>query len=222
MRVWARTMQHLPSPARFLRLAFLVNLLVSVVPATPAAAFRLWSPVVGEDGKLPVEFTGDGAGISPPLAWTNAPAGTRSLAVSMHHLDPEGRTKWYWTVYNIPASTDHLETNSRGVGTLGNNGVTRREGYAPPHSKGPGAKTYVITLYALSAPLEMAEPPARVSRDVLLAAMEGKILGSVDLRVNHTRPAGAVEQADRPPRREPGGGGRGNPRGPGGPEPRPQ
>ena len=26
----------------------------------------------------------------------------------MHHLDPEGRTKWYWTLYNIPASVDHL------------------------------------------------------------------------------------------------------------------
>jgi phosphatidylethanolamine-binding protein (PEBP) family uncharacterized protein len=117
----------------------------------------------------------------------------------MHHLDPEGRTKWYWTLYNIPASVDHLEKNSRGVGTLGNNGITRREGYAPPHSKGPGLKTYVITLYALSAPLEMTEPPARVNRDVLLAAMEGKILGSVDLRVNYTRP-GNDDARRGPPR----------------------
>jgi phosphatidylethanolamine-binding protein (PEBP) family uncharacterized protein len=187
-------------PAAAIQLSMLLGALAAPAPGLAvSSAFRLQSPVVGEDGKLPVEFTGDGAGISPPLAWTNAPAGTRSFAVSMHHLDPEGRTKWYWTLYNIPAAVDHLEKNSRGVGTLGNNGITRREGYAPPHSKGPGAKTYVITLYALSAPLEMAEPPARVNREVLLAAMEGKVLGSVDLRVNYTRP-GDGDTRRGPPR----------------------
>lgn len=198
-------MQPNRPPTRFLLSALLLGLLLAAVPSVPAAAFRLWSPAVAGDGKLPVEFTGDGAGVSPPLEWRDAPAGTRSFALSMHHLDPEGRTKWYWTLYNIPATTERLEKNSRGVGTLGNNGVTRREGYAPPHSKGPGAKTYVITLYALSGPLELSEPPARVSREVLLAAMEGRILGSVDLRVNHTRPATGAGPDDSSPRRGPRG-----------------
>ncbi|MFM1770788.1 MAG: hypothetical protein RJA22_3317 [Verrucomicrobiota bacterium] len=195
---------NVPVPRLFVAAAIRLFLLVGAVGAPVAgiaesADFRLESPAVGKNGELPVEFTGDGAGVSPPLAWTNAPAGTRSLAVSMHHVDPEGRTKWYWTLYNIPASVDHLEKNSRGVGTLGNNGITRREGYAPPHSKGPGAKTYVITLYALSAPLEMKEPPARVSREVLLAAMEGRILARADLRVNYTRP-GKGDPRQGPPR----------------------
>ncbi len=53
-----------------------------------------------------------------------------------------------------------------------------RLGYAPPHSKGPGDKTYILTLYALSAPLKISVPAAQVTRDVLLAAMKDKILAS--------------------------------------------
>ena len=115
----------------------------------------LRSPVVAAGAELPTEFTGDGAGISPPLEWSGAPANTRAFAVIMHHLDPAGRTKWYWTLYNIPAEQRALPANAHDIGVLGSNGINRRVGYAPPHSKGPGAKSYTLTLYALSAPLQI-------------------------------------------------------------------
>jgi phosphatidylethanolamine-binding protein (PEBP) family uncharacterized protein len=106
------------------------------------------------------------------------------------------RTKWYWIIYNIPASTRSLPKNVRDVGTLGNNSVNGRTEYAPPHSKGPGPKTYVYTLYALSSPVKLDVQPADVGRDVLLAAMKDKILASAELHVVYTRDV----QAD-PPRR---------------------
>jgi len=77
-----------------------------------------------------------------------------------------------------------------GVGIFGNNSVTRRAEYAPPHSKGPGEKAYFLTVYALSGPVEPGVPPAQVTRDVLLAAMKGSILDSAELKVVYTRPAG--------------------------------
>ncbi len=152
--------------------------------------FALRSPAVGTGGVLPVEFTGDGASISPPLEWTGAPAGTKSYAVIMHHFDPEGKTKWYWTLYNIPADVKAVPKDVHGIGVFGNNSVTRRAEYAPPHSKGPGEKAYFLTVYALSAPVVPEVPPAEVSRDVLLAAMKGSILDSAELKVVYTRPAG--------------------------------
>lgn len=152
-----------------------------------AGTMKLESPVVGAGDLLPVEFTGDGAGISPPLSWSGVPAGTKTYAILMHHIDPEGKTKWYWTLYNIPANTTSLVKNTKGVGTFGNNSIDREIGYAPPHSKGPGAKTYVITLYALSESLEITLPPAQVSRDVVLAAMKGKVLGSSELKLVYSR-----------------------------------
>jgi phosphatidylethanolamine-binding protein (PEBP) family uncharacterized protein len=101
-------------------------------------------------------------------------------------------------LYNIPANTTSLAKNTKGVGTFGNNSIDREIGYAPPHSKGPGAKTYVITLYALSEPLEITLPPAQVDRDVVLAAMKGKVLGSSELRLVYSRNGGGNEAP--PPR----------------------
>lgn len=150
-------------------------------------SFSLSSPVVAEGGALPVEFTGDGASATPPLEWSDAPDGTRSFAIIMHHVDPEGKTKWYWTLYNIPADVRRLPKNAQGIGVLGNNSVNRRVGYAPPHSKGPGAKTYVLTVYALSAPVQISAPPAEVNRDLLLAAMKDTILDRAELKVVYTR-----------------------------------
>jgi len=95
--------------------------------------------------------------------------------------------KWYWTVYNIPAEVRSLPKNVNGVGTLGNNSVDGRAGYAPPHSKGPGPKTYILTVYALSAPLQISAPPAQVNRNVLLNAMKDSILDSAELKVVYDR-----------------------------------
>lgn len=98
-------------------------------------AFVLRSPAVEPDGILPLEFTGDGAGLSPPLEWSGAPAATTSFAIIMHHLAPDGEVKWYWTHYNLPASATGVPKDARAVGTLGNNSVTRRAGYLDGLSK---------------------------------------------------------------------------------------
>ncbi len=157
--------------------------------------FSLRSSAVGADGVLPVEFTGDGASISPPLEWSGVPEGTKNFAVIMHHVAPDGEMKWYWTLYNLPASLASVPKDARDLGTLGNNSVTRRAGYAPPHSKGPGAKTYVLTAYALAAPVAITTPPAEVNCAVLLAAMKDLILDSAELKVTYTRPEGASDDS---------------------------
>ena len=164
----------------------------STVAAASHTAFTLQSSAFTNGGRLPQEFTGDGAAATPPLEWSAPPAGTKCYALIMHHIDPEGKTKWYWTLYNIPADVSALPRNVQGIGTLGNNSVNGRIGYAPPHSKGPGDKTYVLTLYALSAPLQPAVTPAQVTREVLLAAMKGRVLASSELPVVYARGEAAV------------------------------
>ena len=161
--------------------------------------FVLGSPVVKTDGALPTEFTGDGAGISPPMEWKGAPAGTKAYALIMHHVDPKGVTKWYWTLYNIPAETTSLPKGAKGVGQQGNNSVNKRAEYAPPHSKGPGVKTYTCTLYALSEPLTLNAAPEQITRDVLLGTMTGKVLGRAELKFTYTRPASAFRKPSGEP-----------------------
>jgi Raf kinase inhibitor-like YbhB/YbcL family protein len=153
-------------------------------------SFLLTSPAVIDGGMLPVEFTGDGEAATVPLNWSGAPEGTKSYAVIMHHIAPD-QTKWYWILYNIPATTTALARNvPGGVGTLGNNSVNGRTEYAPPHSKGPGPKTYIYTVYALSAPVSVSVEPEKVNRDVLLAAMQGKILARAELKTVYERKVG--------------------------------
>jgi formylglycine-generating enzyme required for sulfatase activity/phosphatidylethanolamine-binding protein (PEBP) family uncharacterized protein len=178
--------------------------------------FVLSSSVVTNGGMLPVEFTGDGAGISPPLAWSGAPAETKFYAVIMHHIPGPGDVKWYWTLYNIPADTTSLAKNAKGIGTFGNNSVNRNLAYAPPHSKGPGAKTYFVTVYALSAPVQVSVPPAQVSRNVLLNSMKNIVLDSAELKLicdrtefinrngGEDRPADPENRPPRDPNRQPG------------------
>ena len=160
-----------------------------MINAKHSGNFLLTSSAVTNGGALPVEFTGDGASASPPLEWSGAPAGTKYFAVIMDHFPGPGDVKWYWILYNIPADVHSLPKNVRGVGTLGNNSVNRQLVYAPPHSKGPGVKNYFITMYALSAPVEISLPPSQVNRNVLLNAIKDTILDSAQLKVTYDRTA---------------------------------
>jgi len=151
--------------------------------------FVLHSSAVTNGGALPVEFTGDGNSSTLPLEWTGAPPETKSYAIIMHHIDPQGLVKWYWTLYNIPPDVHSLPKNAQGIGTLGNNSVNHKTGYAPPHSKGPGPKTYILTVYALSAPVQISMPPSQVNRNVLLNAMKDFVLDSAELKFTYDRTA---------------------------------
>jgi len=143
---------------------------------------------VTDGGTLPMDYTGDGTSSTLPLEWTGAPASTKSYALIMHHIDPEGAAKWYWTLYDIPATVTSLPKNVKGIGKLGT-GFKGQVGYEAPHSKGPGPKTYTLTLYALSAPAKITVSPTQVNREVLLAAMQGTILASTELNVVYSSKA---------------------------------
>jgi phosphatidylethanolamine-binding protein (PEBP) family uncharacterized protein len=189
-------------------------------PTASATGFVFRSPVVADGGKLPKDYTGDGTSSTLPLEWSGAPKGTKSFAVIMHHIAPDG-IKWYWVLYDIPASVTKLPKNVKGVGTLGNNSINRKRAYAPPHSKGPGPKIYTYALYALSAPPKITVPPGKVSRAVLLAAMKHITLAGAKFSVVYTRfPAPERNRHRMDPAGNPGGpppDGPDGPDGPGGP-----
>ncbi len=171
-------------------------------PTDKTGKFTLRSSGLGDHSMLSVKYTGDGAGISPPLQWSGVPDGTKSFALIMHHVDPQGVTKWYWTLYNISPNVHALAENSSGVGIAGNNSVDNHIGYAPPHSKGPGLKTYTVSLYALSDMLDIKKPANSVSRAGLLTAMKGHVIAVTRLNVSAISkgaPEGMQGKAPPPP-----------------------
>ncbi len=135
------------------------------------------SDAIDRNGHISSEFTCDGASVSPPIAWKNAPSGTKSIAISLWHTAPD-QEKSYWLVYNIPAKIDHLDKNDKTTGTIGMNDK-KKNSYDPMCSKGPGAKTYHITVYALSSPVNLAK--GSTDRAALLKEIKNITLGETTL-----------------------------------------
>ena len=152
-------------------------------PDSKLPQLKVTSSSVDASGFVSVDCTCDGKRESPAVTWKDAPAGTKSFAISLWHTAPD-QEKSYWVVYNIPATTESLTQKSPKAGTLGVNDRRRAE-YDPMCSKGPGVKTYHITVYALSSKLDLA--PEKASRAELLAAIKDITLAAGTLDFKYER-----------------------------------
>jgi phosphatidylethanolamine-binding protein (PEBP) family uncharacterized protein len=159
---------------------------VADAAVSTGGGFTVTSSAMANGGSLPVEYTCDGASQSPPIAWSGAPAATVGYAVAMHHEPGSGDAHWYWVLYDIASTVDHIDAGAVPVAQVGTNSVNGRSEYAPPCSKGPGNKLYTITVYALSRWPDLADPGA-VSRNVLLAAVYGSVLAEAHIDFTYDR-----------------------------------
>ncbi len=126
-----------------------------------AEGFTLYSNDIG--GQLPEAqvysgFGCSGKNISPQLRWENAPADTRSFAVTVYDPDaPTGSGWWHWLIFDIPKNATSLKQGAgnieKGLAPKGavqsvtSFGVAGYGGACPP--PGDGAHRYVFTVYAL-------------------------------------------------------------------------
>ena len=133
----------------------------NTLPARTAARFKLSAPDLQSKGRITLTHVFNGMGcngqnISPALEWGNAPAGTKSFAVTMYDPDaPTGSGWWHWVMYNIPASATGLPAgagNGRNAprGSAQGNTDFGTKGYGgpcPPVDDKP--HHYHITVFAL-------------------------------------------------------------------------
>ena len=140
------------------------------------------------NGLYPKLYTCDSIGVSPGLQWSNAPSTTTNYAITMYTIPPTGEKHVYIVLYNIPASTMSIPDNSKSIGIFGINTVNGNTTYTPPCSQGPGAKIYVLTLYALNAPPTFSVTSNQVTMAILQAGMKNKIVDSAVMSITYTRP----------------------------------
>lgn len=77
-------------------------------------ALNLTSSAFHEGEMIPRQFTCDGTDLALPLAWSDAPDGTRGFALIMDDPDAPHGTFTHWLLYNIPATTTGLTDQSVG------------------------------------------------------------------------------------------------------------
>lgn len=146
----------------------------SLLPAP--AAFTLTSTDVVDGTRLPAAHAVDGENLSPALAWSGAPEGTRSFVVSCY--DPDAPTPsgyWHWNLVDVPAGVTSLP---RGAGAAdgtglpagafqvpGDGGHPGFEGAGPP--PGDQDHRYVFAVHALdAAPGELGLGPDNTNAQV--------------------------------------------------------
>ena len=137
---------------------------------------KLTSPAFADGAAIPERFTCEGEDVSPALAWTDAPAGTKSLALICDDPDAPGQTWVHWVVWGIPANTTALPEGFDGA----SQGLTdfRRTGYGGPCPPPGKAHRYYFKLYALKEPLALS--PRATKADVE-RALQGRLLASATL-----------------------------------------
>jgi Raf kinase inhibitor-like YbhB/YbcL family protein len=141
------------------------------------------------DTTIPKQYTGDGADRSPPLRWSEPPAGTKSLALICDDPDAPRGTWVHWVLFNLPGQTRELEEGVPTTQAL-NNGAKQGKndfgkigygGPAPPKGK---PHRYYFKLYALDTMLSL---PAGATKAQVEGAMKGHILAEGQLMSTYVR-----------------------------------
>jgi len=153
-----------------------------------AEPFKLLSTAFAHEEAIPVQFTCDGANISPALQWGDPPEGTQSFALISDDPDAPGGTWVHWVLYDIPAESRELSEAIPADAELadgsrhGENSFGRLD-YGGPCPPG-GTHRYFFKLYALDIVLDL-EPG--VDKAGLLDAMEGHVLAEAELLGTYSR-----------------------------------
>ncbi|CAN6332749.1 unnamed protein product [Urochloa humidicola] len=153
-------------------------------------------PIAAHDGRLLRQYTREGQGakkdMSPPLEWYGVPEGTRSLALVVQDIDAPDPERpvvpWtHWVVANIPPDTKGLPEGFSGKEGAGagreyggvQEGVNdwKQPGWRGPVPESRGHRIQ-FKLYALDDEVHLGN---KVTKDKLMEAIEGHVLGEAEL-----------------------------------------
>lgn len=167
---------------------FIVMGFAALLMGAGGAIMELKSQAFQTGDIIPPQYTCDGQDISPPLSWSDPPAGTTSFALISDDPDAPMGTWVHWVIWNIPASARAFEENTPQTASLPNGakqGTTdfHRVGYGGPCPPS-GTHRYFFKLYALDTTLNL---PSSATKKDLEKAMHGHILAQTELMGKYRR-----------------------------------
>ncbi len=130
---------------------------------------RLRSSAFPDGAAIPHRFSCDGEDVSPPLQWSDVPAGTASLALLCEDPDAPGGTFYHWAAYDIAATQAGLPldaaANAQTLGFKQAINDFQRPGYGGPCPPHGAPHHYHFRLLALSV-ARLSLPAGASCRDV--------------------------------------------------------
>src|SRR5262245_55225993 len=163
----------------------------------PPQAIVVRSPRIAADQPIPRDYTADGRNISPPIAWTNVPSGTKQLALVLEDPDAGNPPPFvHWVLYNLPPTATGVpeaisidpqapmpKEIAGAIQGVSGFGRPIYRGPAPPPGK---PHHYHFVVYALDADLGLKPGLTRAD---LLAAIRGHVIGQGELVATYERKA---------------------------------
>jgi Raf kinase inhibitor-like YbhB/YbcL family protein len=170
-----------------LTLGFVLSFLTESRAENASGGFSLTSTAFAAGQPIPKRYTCDGENVSPPLAWSGAPAAAKSFVLIVDDPDAPGGTFTHWLVFNLPPTAKSLPEGLKPAAlpagaAEGVNGFGKADygGPCPPK----GRHRYVHQLYALDTRLSGLTRPTRKELD---AALQGHVLARATLMGTYQR-----------------------------------
>src|SRR5438445_8321821 len=154
-------------------------------------SIELTSTAFSEGATIPKHRTGDGPDKSPPLNWTDPPAGAQSFALICDDPDAPRGTWVHWVLYNLPATLAALPEDIPKTAALRELGGAwqglnsgKRTGYNGPCPPPGGPHRYFFKLYALDHLLKL---DANSTKADVERAMDGHALSQAHVMGTYRR-----------------------------------
>jgi Raf kinase inhibitor-like YbhB/YbcL family protein len=130
---------------------------------------KIRSSAFGAETPIPIKYTADGSGLSPPLEWSSAPEDARSIVIIVEDADsPTPQPLVHAIIVNLEAEDTHIPEGAlnspdhQGVGLqAGRNSYLMQAWLPPDPPPGHGTHRYVFQVFALRSGADFSATPGR-------------------------------------------------------------
>lgn len=158
------------------RIGFLLAAALATSPAlaAPPPKLDVTSPAFRANEDIPPEYTCDGSNTPPPIAWSQVPRETKSVALLVDDPDAPSGAFTHWLVTGISPQTTSIDKRlpAGAVATGTGPGDAHYTGPCPPS----GRHHYRFRVYALDKTI-----PKPAGRAEFVKAIQGHVLAQGEL-----------------------------------------
>lgn len=124
---------------------------------TSPGAFSIGSPAFVENGEIPAAYTCAGAGVSPPLSWSKAPAHAAELVLFVIDDSAAGSSGGIrWVVGGIDPTSGGVAAGAAPQGGIVGTNAAGKAAYDPICPAKGHTDTVEFVLYALKSPIKLS------------------------------------------------------------------